>query len=556
MKKLLLFACLFFTGTIVFGQGKDTLLDEANTLKKEVLKKDIDLETATFQIRKYLEKVKKSNRKELIGSAYYLLAIKNTELEKQLQYIDSAIFYTKEVKGDSMFPMKAYFFKGVFLFLNEDYVSALDNYISAESLAKKNKDIEYVHHVKFNIALLKRRIEKYEEAVELYKECLVYEDAKEEMNFLRYLSILFQLSSTYYELGQVAKCTAINIQGIKLALEKNELEMYYSFVVNEGINSNIKGNYKVSIDSIEKGAKYLKNTRQVISHLYLAKSYDAVGEKEKALHYFKRIDTFFNKTESLFPPLLEAYEYLIKDYKEKNDLKSQLYYTEQFIKAGKVVNRNYKYLANTIGKKYDFPRYVTERDKLIEDLRNEKKQIIWISILAVLLALSGLVYYYRLKKQYQKRYENIIKQSNAVIEEEITVKDSIQQPMVIDIDEEIVQEILHQLHLFEQEKHFLTNQISLKDVAKMTHTNSKYLSKVINTYKNKNFTTYINDLRVDYLVNQIQHDLIYQKFTIRAIAEEGGFSNPEGFFRAFQKKTGLKPSYFIKKVREDQQKKQ
>jgi AraC-like DNA-binding protein/tetratricopeptide (TPR) repeat protein len=555
MKLFSLFVCLFFVGMISYAQQKDVLLDEAIALKKEVFKKDADLETVLVQIQEYLKKAKKSNRKELLGRAYYLLAVKNSDLEKKLQYIDSAIFYTKEIKGDSMFPMKAYFFKGSFLFNKNDYTSALNYYISAESLAKSKGNIEYQYHVKFNIANLNRRIGKYEEAIELFNECQLYEESKGKMNVERYINILFQLSSIYCQTKQVAECTAINKQGIRLALENNS-GLYHNFVVNEGINLNIKGNYKVSIDSIEKGVKHLRERHQVISYLYLAKSYDALGKKEKALYYFKSIDSSFNKTGSLFPPLLEAYEYLIKDVEEKNDLKTQLYYTQQIVKIGKVVNRDYKYLSNTIGKKYDFPRYAAKSDELIADLKRQRAQIILVSLLLVMLALGGLLYYYRLKKQYQKRYEAIINQSNIIVEEKITSKDLKQQPVVADIDEDVVQEILQELHQFEQEKDYLTNQISLKDVAKITNTNSKYLSKVINSYKDKNFTTYINDLRIDYLVDQIQHDPIYRKYTIRAIAEEGGFSNPESFFRAFQKRTGLKPSYFIKKVREDQQKKQ
>lgn len=555
MKKSVLLILFFFVGVISYAQQRDALLDEVIALKKEVLKKEVDLGTATVKIHQYLKKAKKSKRKELIGRAFYLLAFKNSELDKKLQYIDSTLFYTEQVKGDSIFPMKAYVYKGSFLFNKNDYTSALNNYISAESLAKLKGNVKYQYHVKFNIANLKRRIGKYEEAIKLFNECLVYEESKKKMNIGRYINILFQLSSIYCQTKQVDECTKINAKGIRLALENNSI-LYHNFVVNEGINLYIKGNYKVSIDSIEKGEKHLRERHQVISYLYLAKSYDALSEKENSLYYFKKIDTSFSKTGSLFPPLLEAYEYLIKDAEEKKDLKSELYYTKQLIKAGKVVMRDYKYLSDTIGKEYDFPRYVAKRDEIIEELKNDKKQIILVSILLIIVALGGLLYYYRLKKQYQKRYEAIISQSNTIVEEKITTRESKQQPVVADIDENIVQGILQELDLFEQETHYLKNQISLKDVAKITNTNSKYLSKVINTYKDKNFTTYINDLRIDYLVDQIQHDPIYRKYTIRAIAEEGGFSNPESFFRAFQKRTGLKPSYFIKKVREDQQKKQ
>jgi AraC-like DNA-binding protein len=553
MKKFFLLVLLFFVEMTSYAQQKDALFDEVTALKKEVLQKDVTVEAATLKIQAYLKKAKKSNRKELIGRAYYLLSLKNLGSEKQLAYLDSTLFYTEQLQDDPMFPMKPYVYKGSYLFNQNQYDKALDNYILAENLAKSNGNIAYQYHVKFNIANLKRRIGKYEEAVKLFKECMAHEESKQQMNVSRYINTLFQLSSVYCQTKQTAECTEMNIQGIQLATQHKSF-LYHNFVVNEGINLSIKGNYAAAVDSIEKGIPHLRERHQVISYLYLAKSYDALNKKEKALQYFKKIDTSFIKTESLFPPLLEAYEYLIKDAEAKNDLRSELNYTKQLIKAGKVVMRDYKYLSNTIGKEYDFPQYVVKRDELIEELQNDKKLIITISILLIVLVSGGLLYNYRLKKQYQKRYEAIIQKSNSIVEDNITVKD-VKYPVAnLDVDEQIVQDILQELHLFEEEHHFLQNQITLNEVAKRVNTNSKYLSKVINTYKNKNFRTYINDLRVDYLVQRMQHDPMYRKYTLRAIAEEGGFSNPESFFRAFQKRTGLKPSYFIKKVREDQQK--
>ncbi|WP_430411387.1 helix-turn-helix domain-containing protein [Kordia sp.] len=557
MRKLLLFGCLFFIGMILHSQEKDILGDEVIALKKKVLDRKVPIETAAILIYDYLEKAQQSNRKELIGRAYYLLSVKNTDLQKKAQFIDSALFYTKEIKGDSLFPMKAYFHKGVSLRLENDYQGALDKYILAESLAKAIGNTGYQHHVKFNIGLLKRRLGNYEEAVKLFKECQAYEESKKDMNVARYENILFQLSSIYYESGQVAKCSAINLQGIQLKLKKDKLGLYYNFVVNEGINLHIKEQYESSIDSIEKGVIHLKESHQAIANLYLAKSYYALGKKEKAVFLFKEIDSFFNKTQDLFPPLRESYEYLIKNAKEEKDKEQQLYYTEQLLEVDSMIHANYKYLVNTIVKKYDIPELIESRNNLITDLKNDKKQIIIGSILLVLLIVGlMLVYNYKLKQKYQKRYNLIIAQSNTITEEITITKDAELQPVIKDIDKDIVQEVLDQLDKFEQEKHYLTNQISLKEVAKIVNTNSKYLSKIINSYKEKNFATYINDLRIDYLIDRMQHDPIYRKYTIRAIAEEGGFSNPEGFFRAFQKKTGLKPSYFLKKIKESQQKKQ
>lgn len=541
------------------AQGKDILSDEFRELKKTVFDKRVDVVTAEILIRNYLKKALRSDRKELIGRAYYVLSYKYGDVENSLKYIDSAIFYTKNIKEDTIFPMKAYFYKGVFLSRANDFTGALDKYILAESLAKASGNVEYQHHIKFNIGLLKRRLGDYEEAIKLFKECQVYENGREDMNVLRYQNILFQLSSIYYESGQIAKCSEINLQGIQLEVKDKKLDLHNNFIVNEGINLHIKGHYKASIDSIEKGVNHLlRESHKVIAYFYLAKSYDGLKNKEKALYYFKKIDTFFSETKELFPTLRTSYEYLIKNAKKDKDKEQQLYYTEQLLKVDSTIHADYKYLSNKIVREYDIPELIDSRNNLIIDLKNQKKQIIIISILCVLLIIGLVIrYYYRLKSKYQKRYEEIVKQSNIIIEEEtIVAKNAKLHPVIKDIDVDIVNEVLEQLDLFEKENHYLTNQISLKDVAKMVNTNSKYLSKIINSYKEKNFATYINDLRVDYLIDRMQHDPLYQKYTIRAIAEEGGFSNPEGFLRAFQKKTGLKPSYFIKKIRESKENKQ
>ncbi|WP_282079668.1 helix-turn-helix domain-containing protein [Aquimarina algiphila] len=78
--------------------------------------------------------------------------------------------------------------------------------------------------------------------------------------------------------------------------------------------------------------------------------------------------------------------------------------------------------------------------------------------------------------------------------------------------------------------------------------NSKYLSLFINHYEQKKFTNYINDLRIEYAMEKIKNDKKFRKYTIKAIAYETGFSNPVSFSQAFYKKTGLKPSYFIKQL--------
>lgn len=562
MKKLILFV-LLFAGTVVFAQKANDLLKEFDDLSMQFRDANLSVEKAKSLASNYLEKAKQSDEKHFIGRGYYLLALKETNIAKKLEDLDKSILYTKNLKEDAAFPMKAYFLKGAILDNDTKYEEALQNYFLALSEAKKNGNTNYQNYVKYNIAYLKRTIGKYEEALVLFTECLQYEEAKHTLDSNKYINILLLLSAVNFEMGKIEECSEINKKGILFTRKNNKPDFYFNFVVNEGINLTKKGAYKAAIDSLEKGRVHIEKPNQLTVDYYLAKSYYATNREEEGLAYFKKIDTSFDATSSMFIPLRGSYSYLIKDAKEKKDLKLQLYYTNRIIRIDSIIHANYKSIYENIKNDYDIPQLMEERDETIKILKEDNetisqknKWIILISALFSVLMLGGFIYNYLLKKKYEKRYNEIMSQSNAIVEEEIIVKNATVQAVSLGIDPHIVDEVLLSLETFEKGETYLTNQISLKDVAKIVNTNSKYLSKIVNTYKGKNFTTYINDLRIDYLVNHVQTDTKYQKYTIRAIAEEIGFSNPEGFSRAFQKKTGLKPSYFIKKVRESSEKKQ
>ncbi|WP_313002663.1 helix-turn-helix domain-containing protein [Chryseobacterium gleum] len=82
----------------------------------------------------------------------------------------------------------------------------------------------------------------------------------------------------------------------------------------------------------------------------------------------------------------------------------------------------------------------------------------------------------------------------------------------------------------------------------MIKTNSKYLSEVINTHKGKNFTAYLNDLRIDYAIGRLAKDKKFRSYKIPFIAEELGYNNEQAFTLAFKKKTGTLLSVYLKEI--------
>ena len=113
------------------------------------------------------------------------------------------------------------------------------------------------------------------------------------------------------------------------------------------------------------------------------------------------------------------------------------------------------------------------------------------------------------------------------------------------IPEEITKNILDGLRIFEREKKFLSKGISLKQLAMDLKTNTSYLSFTINSYVEKNFSKYISDLRIQYSIDKLKEDKKFRLYSIKAIASEVGFKSQEAFSKAFYKKTGIYPSYFI-----------
>ncbi|WP_062052998.1 helix-turn-helix domain-containing protein [Aquimarina longa] len=116
------------------------------------------------------------------------------------------------------------------------------------------------------------------------------------------------------------------------------------------------------------------------------------------------------------------------------------------------------------------------------------------------------------------------------------------------IPEEVTQKILDDLKKFEAKELFLKNDINIRSLSKKINTNTKYLSKTINDYKNRNFNGYINKLRIDYTIKILNENPKLRNYTIVHLSQEVGFNNAEAFSRAFHNVTGKKPSVYIKEL--------
>ncbi|MAP79641.1 MAG: hypothetical protein CL526_01005 [Aequorivita sp.] len=105
--------------------------------------------------------------------------------------------------------------------------------------------------------------------------------------------------------------------------------------------------------------------------------------------------------------------------------------------------------------------------------------------------------------------------------------------------------LVKRLAQFEKSKHFTKRDMSLAALAAQLDTNTKYLSEVINSHKGKNFNAYINELRINYIIDKLKSNRTYLQYKISYLAEESGFSSHSSFATVFKSVTGISPTVFI-----------
>lgn len=111
--------------------------------------------------------------------------------------------------------------------------------------------------------------------------------------------------------------------------------------------------------------------------------------------------------------------------------------------------------------------------------------------------------------------------------------------------------LLELLDEFEKGILYNSKNMSLSFLAGEFNINTKYLSYVINQHKNADFKTYINRLRIRYIVDKLINDEKYRQYKISILADECGFSSHSKFASVFKAVTDFSPSAYIKHISYD-----
>ena len=201
--------------------------------------------------------------------------------------------------------------------------------------------------------------------------------------------------------------------------------------------------------------------------------------------------------------------------------------------------------------------------KRIEDSeKNFSNNILIISIICLIGILAAIfisISEKRKTKSIQKQIDFYSKQQEfskkieqkEVIKTEKTEPEISKKPVVISKEKEA--DILARLEEFEKSENFLSKEMSLAVLAGQLETNTKYLSEVINKYKEKNYNNYINELRINYIAYLLKTDSAYLNYKVSYLAEKAGFSSHSAFTTVFKSVTGISPNTYIQQLTQNRQ---
>lgn len=154
----------------------------------------------------------------------------------------------------------------------------------------------------------------------------------------------------------------------------------------------------------------------------------------------------------------------------------------------------------------------------------------------ILLILGVFAYRkYRKTLQDQEKPEEVFPKTDA-------------EQKVFNIPDKTEKDILEKLDEFEASGKFTKANMSLKLLSGQLNTNPRYLSEIINKHKDSNFNSYINGLRIDYILKKLNEEPDYRKYKVSYLGEECGFSSHSLFTTTFKNKVGVSPIEYIKNL--------
>lgn len=464
--------------------------------------------------------------------------------EQKLAYCDSMIIVANKLKADTLLA-SACLTKGAVFYSKKKYIPALDYFLKARNKVRESSNPYLYHKSSYCIAQVKYYLGFYQDAITLLKDCMVF---FENENPRAYLNSLHLLGLAYNKNKQYALCSNTNQKGLAESGRLEETAMVQYFMHSEGVNLYFKNEIGKAIKHLEGSLPSLLSredfANQSVAYFYLGKCYLELGKEHQGITYLKKVHELFKLKEYIRPDLLETYKLLTSYYRRNGDMQKQLFYTNAFLAADSILDADYHALSVKLHKDYDTKQLRLEKQQLGDNLKNSKTlQIALISIIVAVASFCLVLLYRhrRLRKSYSQKFAEAIQKTQIQATETKTA--------TLILKDELITELLKKLENFEKEQKYLDKNISLNKMAELFDTNTKYVTLIIHHHRGKKTNTYLNDLKISHIVEQLKSHRKFRNYSLKALADEAGFNTIQSFRKAFMSYNGVPVGYFIEQLK-------
>ncbi|MGI9650899.1 helix-turn-helix domain-containing protein [Chryseobacterium sp. RLHN22] len=516
-----------------------------------------------------ITKSKKEQNHYQLARAYQDALFYSSAKANKLRYSDSIIIAALKTKDNDLIG-NSYLGKGIVYYFNyRQYQSALDQYLKAYEYLKNAKDPFQKYQNLYHLGVVKSYLGYYDEAEDIFKECIIYFKSKINQNIHEnlifnhrkgYYNSLHQLAVCYRNLKKYEKADSLIDLSLKQIHNSTLYQQEYGYFLKEsGISNYRKKKYTLALASLNKSLKPISGVKDFawgsVDYFYIGKTFLAMNERDKAVSYFQKVDSIFQQNNFILPELRQNYELLIDYYKKEKQPEKELFYTKQLLKADSLLSKDFTYLSTRIHKDYDTKTLQEEKVRLEKRSSWSMLIIAAFGILTVVLIII-VVLRFKSEKNIKEKYQlleekllNNIELSDSSIAIQENTTQEIDNPS--NLDKAIIDDILKKLKQFEEKEEFTKGGITLNKLAIKFKTNSNYLSQVINDHKGANFARYLSELRINFITSKLYNDKKYLSYTIETLAEECGIASRTNFSNLFQEINGIRPTDFIKKRNAD-----
>ncbi len=395
----------------------------------------------------------------------------------------------------------------------------------ALAIAEELKDSAQISKVYYTIGYSFYRENEHLKAIEYYKKSRSYASIK----------------------GSASELTTVIMQQLSYTLidSVESVNQTSSYIINQGIKNNIPS---VLSNAYRGRAWYFAKTGKKDSAVfYLNKAFEsrqALSEKKDASPGFYR---YLYDVAMLIPDYELALKFL-------NISSAQ---TRQISKEN-----NAKELSTA---RADFD-YQIQRERIhklsleneLQKEKNHRQRLLIIAI--VLLLIIGVLFLLFAQNKYaelRSSYRELVKKNKELDKIKLQLKSAENQLQIKSNgnsngkhikDENLL--YLRIKELFEEEKIYREQNLSIRELAERLETNTTYLSTVINHRFEVSFKTLLNKYRVNEARNILETKK-YANLTIEGIAEKVGYNSRSTFYNAFKEITGLTPTQYMNGLDKD-----